>query len=289
MDREAHGVVVLLMGAVAYDPKVVSIWDGFRRWFVDHGLPFDYVLYSHYERQVEDLVAGRLDAAWNSPLAWIRARRLAAGVAVHPLVMRDTDRDLRSLVIVRTDSDITEVSQLDGRLVGTGAVDSPQATLLPLSLLRRHGLVSGDRVKVRRFDVGVGLHGDHIGGERDAARALMAGAVDAACLIDTNHLLFAREGVLPAGSTRIVGQTDLYDHCNMTIGPTADPELEEAFRKLLLAMSYDNASLRPLLDLEGLKLWCPGRTERYAPLEAAVDETGFYGEDGDVLAADYRP
>ena len=55
---------------------------------------------------------------------------------------------------------------------------------------------------MRRFDVGVGLHGDHIGGERDAARALMAGEVDAACMIDGNHLLFSREGTLPSGATR---------------------------------------------------------------------------------------
>ena len=68
----------LLMGAVAYDPKVVTIWDGFRAWFRDQGLDFDYVLYSNYERQVEDLVAGRIHAAWNSPLAWVRTARLRA-------------------------------------------------------------------------------------------------------------------------------------------------------------------------------------------------------------------
>ena len=62
-----------LMGAVAYDPKVVTIWDGFRPWFAAHDLDFDYVLYSNYERQVEDLLAGRIHAAWNSPLAWVRA------------------------------------------------------------------------------------------------------------------------------------------------------------------------------------------------------------------------
>ena len=53
----------LLMGAVAYDPKVVTIWDGFRRWFTSRDLDFDYVLYSNYERQVEDLLAGRIHAA----------------------------------------------------------------------------------------------------------------------------------------------------------------------------------------------------------------------------------
>ena len=44
-----------LMGAVAYDPKVVTIWDGFRAWFREQDFDFDYLLYSNYERQVEDL------------------------------------------------------------------------------------------------------------------------------------------------------------------------------------------------------------------------------------------
>lgn len=283
--------MTLLMGAVAYDPKVVTIWDGFRRFLIDRGLDFDYLLYSHYERQAEDLVAGRIAAAWNSPLAWVRARRLAgkAGAELNALVMRDTDRDLRSLVVVRADSDVENLSDLAGRTVAVGAVDSPQATLLPLSLLRKHDLVAGENLTVRRFDVGVGLHGDHIGGERDAARALVSGAVDAACMIDSNHLLFSREGVLASGSTRIVGETDPFDHCNMTIGPSADPAEAQRFGELLLAMSYEDAQVRPLLDLEGLKQWCPGRLSGYAALEAAVDQFEFYGKDGDVTAAEYRP
>ena len=43
----------LIMGAVAYDQKVVPIWDGFQQYFRARGLEFDYVLYSNYERQVE--------------------------------------------------------------------------------------------------------------------------------------------------------------------------------------------------------------------------------------------
>jgi phosphonate transport system substrate-binding protein len=54
---------VLLLGAVAYDAKVVRIWTGFRSWFAEHHLPLDYVLYSHYERQVDDLLAGRIHLA----------------------------------------------------------------------------------------------------------------------------------------------------------------------------------------------------------------------------------
>jgi phosphonate transport system substrate-binding protein len=134
-----------LMGAVAYDPKVVTIWDGFRAWFREQDFDFDYVLYSNYERQVEELVAGRIHAAWNSPLAWIRARRLGAanGVQVAAIAMRDTDRDLRSIVVARSASGIASVDDLRGKVVAVGAVDSPQATLIPLAHLRASGLVAG--------------------------------------------------------------------------------------------------------------------------------------------------
>jgi phosphonate transport system substrate-binding protein len=285
-----HG---LLLGAVAYDPKVVTIWDGFRSWLREY-LDFDYVLYSNYERQATDLVEGRVDVAWNSPLAWVRARRLAAarGVTLTPVTMRDTDCDLRSVIVVRADSPVMSVGDLAGRVVATGAVDSPQATLLPLSLLRSAGLVPGADVTVRRFDVGVGLHGDHIGGERDAARALFAGPadrVDAACMIDSNLLLFGREGVLPAGAVRVLAQTPLYDHCTMTAGPSAPAAALSRFGALLRGMDYADAALRPLLDLEGLKEWRPPRLSGYEQLERAVDEAGFYDKYGEITAAGYRP
>ena len=69
---------------------------------------------------------------------------------------------------------IAVVADLRGKRVGVGAVDSPQATLIPLDYLRAQGLEPGADFAVRRFDVLGGKHGDHIGGERDAARALMA-------------------------------------------------------------------------------------------------------------------
>jgi phosphonate transport system substrate-binding protein len=281
----------LLMGAVAYDPKVVTIWEGFRRWLRGADLDFDFVLYSHYERQVEDLVAGRIHAAWNSPLAWIRAERLAGahGRRVRSAVMRDTDQDLTSVVVVRADSDIATPDDLAGRTVGVGAVDSPQATLIPLSHLKAIGLHAGKDLTVRRFDVGVGLHGDHIGGERDAARALIAGEVDAACMIDGNHLAFAKDGTLPAGATRILTQTGTFDHCTMTIVDTAPAAEADRFVELLLSMSYADPEVRPLLDLEGLQVWKEGRTSGFGPLGAAVDQTGFYDAAGEVTASEYRP
>jgi len=262
----------LLMAAVAYDPKVVTIWEGFKAWFAEHQLDFDYVLYSNYERQVEAHLAGHFHVAWNSPLAWLQAEKL--GRRAEAIAMRDTDRDLTSLVVVRKDSPFQSLADLDGKVIGTGAADSPQATLIPLLHLAEAGLDPESRVTVRRFDTLLGKHGDHIGGERDAAKALLRDDVDAACMIDSNHLAFIKEGTLPTGSTRILAQTASYDHCNFTVLSDAPKELVSCFRDLLLSMSYDDPEIRPLLDLEGLKKWLPGRTQKYALLERAVRRFG---------------
>ncbi len=273
-----------VLGAVAYDPKVVTIWEGFADWFATHDFAFDYVLYSNYESQAEAHLAGEVDVTWDSPLAWVRTRRLAAaaGRTARAVAMRDTDQDLTSVVLVRADSDVGDVAALEGTTVATGAADSPQATLLPLAHLAGTGLEPGTSFDVRRFDVMVGKHGDHVGGERDAVKALLAGTADAACVIDGNHLAFAKEGLLDAGSVRVLTRTAPYDHCTMTVLDDTDADTVGRFVDLLLSMSFDDPAVRPLLELEGLRAWRPGRTSGYQPLEGAVDRLGFYAPDGSI-------
>ncbi len=251
---------MLTLGAVAYDAKVVPIWEGFKAYFAGRELAFDFVLYSNYERQVAAQLRGEIDVAWNSPLAWVHTRR-AAPERARAIAMRDTDRDLTSVVLVRADGPKT-VAEL--RHVGCGAADSPQATLIPVLALRD----AGAKCEVVHHDVLLGKHGDHVGGERDAVRALLAGKVDAACVIDGNHVAFAREGLYAPGSLRVLLQTARYDHCNFTV--LAETPATARFCEILLAMSYDDAAVRPLLDMEGLKAWLPGRTSGYELLERAV-------------------
>src|SRR5260370_29044332 len=49
---------VIKLGAVAYAPKVITIWEGFKAYFIERGYYFDYVLYSNYESLTEALIAG---------------------------------------------------------------------------------------------------------------------------------------------------------------------------------------------------------------------------------------
>jgi ABC-type phosphate/phosphonate transport system substrate-binding protein len=68
----------------------------------------------------------------------------------------------------------------------------------------------------------------------------------------------------------------------------APEALVERFHALLMAMSYDDPEVRPLMDLEGLTQWRDGRVAGYQPLEAAVDAAGFYDRDGAITEDDYH-
>src|SRR3954471_12242509 len=106
----------LVLGAVAHDSKVVPIWEAFKAYFEAAGLPFDFVLFSNYERQVDAHLRGQIDVAWNSPLAWLEGPRPARPPrrTAEPIAMRDTDCDLTSVVLVRADGPVREAGDLRG-------------------------------------------------------------------------------------------------------------------------------------------------------------------------------
>lgn len=260
------------LGAVIYDPKVTVIWEIIRKFFEEQGVPLAVSFYADYALQVDALLSDRIEIAWNSPLAWIDAQRRTRG-RCRAIAMRDTDRDRVSHIVMPAPA---TVEALRGRTLATGASDSPQATLIPLQWLRERGLEGGADFTVRRFDIGVGLHGDHIGGERDAFEALRRGEADASVMLDLNYDAWAKDGTLDPSHFVVVGSTDRFDHCNFTVREGFAAERETAFLRALFAMRYDDPAHREMMDLEGLKQWLPGRTSGYAALERAVDATGFF-------------
>lgn len=259
--------LTLTLGAVVCEPRVVTVWDGFAQWMAGHGVELRRTLYTSYPQLVDAHMAGHVDVAWNSSLAHLAAedRAFAQGCHARALMMRDSDRDLRSVIVVRPDSGIHSVAELAGKRVAVGAPDSPQGTIRPLHLL----LSAGISVSVSFGDGSVGAHGDMVDGERRAAQDLAEGRVDAACMMDANLLLFALEGVLGGSTPRVVAQSEPYDSHVFTVIAERESAATDRFVDLLAAMDYEEASLRPLLDLEGLRRWVPGRTHGFAQLAMA--------------------
>ena len=263
------------VGAVMYDPKVSVIWEIIRRFFEDQRVPIDVAFFSTYERQNDALLAGSIDIAWNSPLAWLDAQRRSGGTC-RAVAMRDTDRDRVSHLVARVDGPVRGASDLRGKTLAVGASDSPQATLIPLGLVREAGLQSGRDVTILRHDVLVGKHGDHVGGELDAFDSLARGAAHATAMLDLNWDAWTRDGTIDPAFYRIVDSTPRFDHCVFTVRQALDAGAERAWLEALFAMRYDDPSHREMMDLEGLKAWLPGRTTGFSALAASVAAERFF-------------
>jgi phosphonate transport system substrate-binding protein len=262
----------ILLGAVAYDPKVVTIWEGIREHFQQSGVPMDVVLFSNYERQVALLLKGHIDIAWNTPLAHVRVRRQTGGNSIS-LGMRDSDRDFHARVIVRRDAGIAKLEDLEGKTLAVGSRDSTQARILPLHFLSEAG-VDLNKVNLLKFDTDVGKHGDTGTSELDVLQALHDGRADAGTIGDLIWVNEQSAGRVDATLIQSLWTTPGFDHCMFDAVPGLDSGKIERFQEALFAMRWENPQHRRLLELEGLKQWLPPREEGYEVLRAALEKQG---------------
>jgi ABC-type phosphate/phosphonate transport system substrate-binding protein len=263
------------VGAVLYDPKVSVIWEIIRDFFEDQGVPIDVTFFSTYELQVSALIDGKIQIAWNSPLAWLDAQRQSGGTC-RAIAMRDTDRDRVSFFVTRKEGSVRTLADLRGGTVALGASDSPQATLIPLGRLRAEGLEPRRDFWIKQFDVLVGKHGDHVGGELDAFRCLESGDAFACAMLDLNWEAWTRDGTIDPSQFAALAPTKRFDHCVFTVRQDLAPDVERQWLDALFAMRYDVPEHREMMDLEGLKAWLPGRTTGFDALTAAVAAERFF-------------
>jgi ABC-type phosphate/phosphonate transport system substrate-binding protein len=264
----------LVLGAVAYDPKVVTIWEMIRDWYRERGQALDYVLFGSYEQQVEALLARQIDIAWNTNVAWLRVQKRCEGRA-RALAMRDADIDFLTVLVARPGLAVAAPADLRGKTVALGSADSGQAAILPVHWLTEAGLVENRDYKTRRFDRDVGKHGDTGTSELDVIAAITGGQADAGFVGDATWARLLAEGRIDGSKIKSVWTSPGYHHCNFTVLPDFPEARAKEFLGPLFAMKYEDPKARPIMDLEGLKAWVPGSTVGYASLAAAMREQGL--------------
>ena len=264
----------LLLGAVAYDPKVVAIWDGIKQYVNGTGPEMDYVLFSNYEAQVDALLEGFIDIAWNTNLAYVRTYKRAEGHC-RAVAMRDTDVNFSSVLLVGGRTGIKSLGDLRGRTLALGSRDSGHAAILPLYYLKREGIDFRKDGRLLRFDLDVGKHGDTGNSEAAVLEAVISGEADAGAVGDPFWARALEERSFSPEKARAVWSTPTYHHCNFTVLRGIDDARIGMWVDALLKMDYNNPVQRPLMDMEGLKRWVPAGTDGYRTLFEAVEEQGI--------------
>ena len=278
------------LGAVAYDPKVVPIWEGMRRYFRDEvRLDVEIVLFQTYEAQVHALLAQRgdarpqIDIAWNTNLAFLQAREWSAQ-ACRPLAMRNTDLGWTTLIIAPAGGAVASVADLRGRTLALGSRDSGHAAILPVHFLAQQHLEEGRDYRTLRLNTDLGKHGDTGTSEVDVLRAVLDGRADAGAVGSPFWTAAQDQRIVPVGALGLVWTSPPYSHCMFTARPDLEPEMERRFVDALLKMSIDNPLHRPTLEAEGLERWIAADLDGYAALEEACRAQGFFGR-ADVQTA----
>ena len=262
----------ILLGAVAYDPKVVTLWEGIRTYFRDAGVDLDFALFSNYERQVEELLAGHIGIAWNTPLGHVRVQKRTGGRSLS-LGMRDSDRDFHAKLVVRRDAQVRSPADLAGKTLAVGSRDSTQARILPLHFLRQEGVDLG-RVTLLPFDSDLGKHGDTGSSELEVLHAVAEGRAQAGTVGDLVWVAEQAAGRVDTSVIEVAWTTPGFDHCMFDAMPTLGDAQVRAFQDALFGMSWEVPSHRRLLELEGLRQWLPPRETGYESLRRALDEMG---------------
>lgn len=270
------------VGAVAYDPKVVTIWEGMVHYFNEEAhVPVAVVLFQSYEAQVQALLAPRgeavpqIDIAWNTNLAYLQADEWS-GHACRAIAMRDTDLGWMTKIVAVTGGPVSTLSDLKNRTLALGSRDSGHAAILPVHFLDQEGMREGRDYQSLRFNSDLGKHGDTGASEVDVVRAVLDGRADAGAIGSPFWNTVRNEHLVPEGALTEIWSSPGYNHCMFTARPDLDADRERQFVEALSAMSYDNPEHRAILDAEGLKRWLLPELEGYTALREAAAQQGFF-------------
>ena len=260
------------VGAVAYHPRIVTIWESFLEHFDREGVSTDYILYSNYERLVEAVLAGDVEVGWNTNTAFVALEQRLGGEA-RILGMRDIDAQFATVIVTRRGEGFEDVGELSGRRLALGSSDSGHAAILPLHYLAEQGLDAASQCELVRFDTDLGKHGDTGDSELRVIRAVAEGAADAGALGEPTLAAFRADRVPAVADLEVSWRSPTYYHCNFTALPSLDGALARRWEQALMAMSYDDERMRQAMDLEGVKRWLPGDRAGYGSLAAAMGKT----------------
>jgi ABC-type phosphate/phosphonate transport system substrate-binding protein len=261
--------VVVRIGAVAYSPGVVTVFNDLRRYLNRHDYPADYVLYSNYDALVSSLIRHEIDIAWNTPLAHAQYH-VRSGFASRTLVMRDVDCDVRSVLVARADSAVNSLNDLAGKRLILGSSDAAEATVLPIHYLKREKVDFG-AMTIVSLDKEVDFKGNPCCSPSHVVQALVEGRGDVGIITESVWRL-ADADQSGTAKLKLVWTSAPFSHCVFSSPPDFDDVRAKRFTELMTAMKPTDSGCSEIMRLEGTKKWLPGRGEGFVDLIAALRE-----------------
>ncbi len=193
-----------------------------------------------YTAVVEAMVNDELDLAYFGGLTYVQARDRGE---VTPLVTevnpRTGDTTYRSVIIVPADSEIQDISELEGRDFAFGSVSSTSGSLYPAIMLRDAGIDY-------RTDLG---NFNYTNGHDATAQAVANGQVDGGGLEDRILYDLEEKGTVEDGSVRVIDESEPIEGYPWVVRNALSDDLKEDIIQAFL--NIDDPALLDLLRADG--------------------------------------
>jgi phosphonate transport system substrate-binding protein len=178
-----------------------------------------------YNAVVEAMANDELDLAYFGGLTYVQARERAN---VSPLVTeinpRTGDTTYHSLIIVPANSDIQEVSELEGETFAFGSVSSTSGSLYPAITLRDGGIDYRTDLEEKIYT----------GGHDATAQAVANGRVAGGGIEDRILYRLQDEGTVEEGSVRAIEESDPIEGYPWVVRDNLSEDLKEEITQAFL-------------------------------------------------------
>jgi phosphonate transport system substrate-binding protein len=193
-----------------------------------------------YGAVVEAMVNDELDLAYYGGLTYVQARNRGDVVPLVTEINPETgDTTYRSVIIVPAESEIEEVSELEGRDFAFGSVSSTSGSLYPAIMLRNAGIDY-------RTDLG---NFNYTNGHDATAQAVANGQVDAGGVEDRILYRLQDEGTIDRDSVRVIDESEPIQGYPWVVRNALTDDLKMDIAQAFL--DIDDPAILDLLRAEG--------------------------------------
>jgi phosphonate transport system substrate-binding protein len=190
------------------------------------GRPVTLKLSADLSKAADELASGKVDIAYLTPVAYLKAQRAGGARLVAKTVTRG-EKSFRLMLVVRRDSPIQSVEDLAGRSFAFGD---------PAAILQRAVLA----------DAGIGLERlgayKFLGHYDNIARGVANGDFDAGILKDTTAYEWEHKGL------RILHKSPELPPYNIAVAKQVDESTRNALRQALLRLNPRNPAHRNVIE-----------------------------------------
>lgn len=236
---------------------------------VDHlqkhlGVKVVYVPVIDYGAAVSALGAGKIDFAWLGGFTYVQAKVLSGA---KPVVMRDIDREFRSVFIASAGSGITKPEEIRGKSFSFGSKSSTSGHLFPRYFLKTNFNIDADH-DFAGAPVYSGAHDATV--KMVESGKIQAGALNIEVwnrLLDNNKVDLSK--VKPIWTT-----PPFVDYV-WAARKDLPPETVKKFATAFLTLDASKPAERAVLDLQGAKKFVPAHEEDFTIIEQVGRSTGL--------------